>query len=352
MINKSSSASERLDMTLDYGHKPGFFDNLRLGELHMTIFFQRINALSFEQLKAFQQDENFSRAVQHFEKAIELSLPMTDPVTFATTNSHLVTLYGMVFTVYGNHTHSLYNQVAATLEFFQRDGRIDDEDPSVTQKRFHDLFQIVRDYLMFPDLIERYGRRASNQLSSLLYTMQNQRYTEGWIDLLEGHKMVYTFLQDHFYRKATYTTIFNQMTKGQDRVEEIQAYRWTAFMYAERERTRVMLYELGSDRSNHSTSRELSHFDTDDDSALDAVKKSCGTLLEGGTVFVQYSLMTDQRTYLIYVVDQVHFDHAYCSAIRIITVLSNCKLRRFNLYFTVPITFVTKTSVVIFSLAN
>lgn len=440
---------------------------MRLGTLHMAYFYAKLPSLSIANIEDVQQDKHFSGAVKYFKKCMELPLPHILHLHAAEANYALVLLYGKVDEHYGSFLRKLYlllgphreqllqlqrqqssaSSSSSSASSASQDGDIDLQ----LRKGICLLIEKIEDYLAFQNPMDGYGKVASARFTNSLYTMVNQRNTEGWIQTLETFSDIYSYLQCHYYRKVTFARIlelcFNHrrdkfasisrsdlehsqqsdgscpycknpieinpnamhtlrhihvpqssslasktshmniarpslpsqvavdcgkeavdvgrqaaysgkeavdsgkktMDKGKEAVDrgkeavhggrevfasveysskvkmlsserlkderprdipDIEDLTWKAFIYAERERSRVMLYEVGSDRLNYSAasrSKALWTFDGDDAMAVDSIRRDCSTLLQDGAVFVQYSRLTDQKTYIIYVVDQVWY---------------------------------------------
>lgn len=350
IINQAHPIQPNSDNLCDYGHTSEIFDLFRLGQLHMKLFLRRdlSTIQSGAKIKDHQQNQTFLCAVQYFEKCIELSSPQMNPLKIAQVYFSLVQLYGAIDEAYGVFIFRHYNETQKLIE--QRDSvastSSDTHANSLSlDQSIENLTQVTVDYLEFENPISRYGTLASVHYTSLLYTLENKKNIEGWIEVLERHSWIYAAIQSHYYRRAKVYTILNLCREDAQYQEKIEYYNWMAFLYAERERTRVLLYQIESDKLKYPASLELWSFDVQDHIAVKALRQYCKNLLQrdekegeeplqfgmneesvcskldpkghkkeahGGAVFVQYSPLPNGETYLIYVVDlegNLHVTH-------------------------------------------
>ena len=306
---KMISDHKGLNATMDFGHKIGFYDYSRLALLHKRIFRRRMipffpgGSVTERSTAALEQDADFASAAKYYEKCIELSLALTDPVTVAKMNYELVHLYGIFHGAYLNYLMHRYTQLEAQLS--SADSESDD------LNSFH--AEIVS-YLNIQTPIEMYGRRASAQYANILYRTESPRFTEGWLQMLDGHEELYSILQQFNYgRTLLYRIVERFLDEDYDKI--INVLTWRALMYAERERTRVMLYQVVASNGllHYDALHQMRRFDVDDVLAVKTLQEWCAPpdrnshqdLLGEDSIFVQYSRMTGGSAYLIYVIDQV-----------------------------------------------
>jgi hypothetical protein len=220
---------------------------------------------------------------------------MVSPLDVADANYELAKLYGILDRV---QIHPFY-----TLESL--------EGPSLAE-HFHEL-QLsasnhsleVDSYLAKDTPLLDYGKKAALIYADILYTMTEN--SECWTRVLEFHKNVYSLLQEYNVRRYVILERNRILTcKPLDHEHMETANRWMrqALLWAERERTRALLYQLGPNKLSPLASKELRDFDIDDDVAWEALQCTpavCGD----GTVFVEYSNFTRMNRWFVYVLTQV-----------------------------------------------
>jgi hypothetical protein len=136
-----------------------------------------------------------------------------------------------------------------------------------------------------------HGQIAANLFAELLYGMKD--HTESWISMLEKQKHVYRLLQEHHILK--YHAILHSLngkvpmnftvTQTSALLERSIG---AALLWAERERTRALLFQLGSNKLSTLATKQLFEFDCNDEIAWNALKSSqaaCGAR----TVILEYS---------------------------------------------------------------
>jgi hypothetical protein len=136
-----------------------------------------------------------------------------------------------------------------------------------------------------------HGQRAANLSAEFLYGMKD--HTESWIIMLEKQKHVYRLLQEHHI--LTYHVILHSLNgKAPINFTDTQMSALlersigAALLWAERERTRALLFQLGSNKLSTLATKQLFEFDCNDEIAWKALKSSqaaCGAR----TVILEYS---------------------------------------------------------------
>ncbi len=257
----------------------------QLGSLYRKLYQQSATRNSVD-------DEFFSCAVHYYEEYLKL---MVSPLDVADANYELAKLYGILDRV---QIHPFY-----TLESL--------EGPSLAE-HFHEL-QLsasnpsleVDSYLAKDTPLLDYGKKAALMYAGILYTMTEN--SECWTRVLEFHKNVYTLLQEYNVRRYVILERNRILTcKPLDHEHMETANRWMrqALLWAERERTRALLYQLGPNKLSPLASKELQAFDIDDHVAWEALQ--CTSAVCGdGTVFVEYSNFKSKNRWLVYVLTQV-----------------------------------------------
>jgi hypothetical protein len=258
----------------------------QLGSLYRNLYKQSATHNSVDH-------EFFSRAVHYYEEYLKL---MVSPLDVADANYELARLYGILDQV----QICPFDTYAESLE-----------GPSLAE-HFHEL-QLsasnhsleVDSYLAKDTPLLDYGKKAALIYADILYTMTEN--SECWTRVLEFHKNVYTLLQEYNVRRYVILERNRILTcKPLDHEHMETANRWMrqALLWAERERTRALLYQLGPNKLSPLTSKELWDFDIDDHVAWEALQCTpavCGD----GTVFVEYSNFTRMNRWFVYVLTQV-----------------------------------------------
>ncbi|KAH8948285.1 hypothetical protein BDL97_11G086900 [Sphagnum fallax] len=136
-----------------------------------------------------------------------------------------------------------------------------------------------------------HGQRAANLSAEFLYGMKD--HTESWISMLEKQKHVYRLLQEHHI--LMYHVILHSLNgKLPINFTDTQVSALlersigAALLWAERERTRALLFQLGSNKLSTLATKQLFEFDCNDEIAWKALKSSqaaCGPR----TVILEYS---------------------------------------------------------------
>jgi hypothetical protein len=257
----------------------------QLGSLYRKLYEQSATRNSVD-------DEFFSCAVHYYEESLKL---MVSPSDIAGANYELAQLYGILDRV-------------QILPFYTLESL---EGPSFAE-HFHELQSSasnhsleVDSYLAKDTPLLDYGKKAALIYADILYTMTENN--ECWTRVLELHKNVYTLLQEYNVRRYVILERNRILTcKPLDHDHKETANRWMrqALLWAERERTRALLYQLGPNKLSPLASKELWDFDIDDHVAWEALKCTpavCGD----GTVFVEYSNFTMMNRWFVYVLTQV-----------------------------------------------
>jgi hypothetical protein len=308
---------EGLQLGLFVHCRDEFYDYKRIGELHKKMYYQSVKmyfesmlSLSGAELEAPIQDAKFLRAVECFEKCIELSVPISNRGEAAQIAHHLVELYALYDTLYYQYIMHLYNEIGTEMLSSPLSPSIlqsNNTNPSLLQhEAVTKLAKEIAAYLRLPDSLEKFTQMTSIQHATMLYT--RERNIESYISTpLDDLKFPYIHLQEHYYRKARLLHILVVNYKAGELEQGAQFCRWKAFMCAERQRTRAMLYQLGPNEIKDAVSHELRRFENDDNAAMEAIQKDCAALFKKNTVFVMYSRMVDEEKYLIYVIDQVRY---------------------------------------------
>ena len=253
------------------------------------------------------QDEDFSSALFGFQQQLKL---LVNPAYIARANHEILNLYATMDESYFGYLlikHRLMGAHAAHLNYGIADINNvklmegDNKPPyyTLTSTDQRILEEVEAEMI-------RYGRRTSVQFANSLYAMKG-KYTQSWIKVLEGHKDVYAMLQKHYLNKMflkalTLTQADSSQAPGWS-CESTDEYRWKAFLYAERQRSRVLLYQLGPQKLTSTGARELWEFDTNDSHAMDTMQHYVGAL-EKDSVFVEYTCL-QENVWIIYVVQVI-----------------------------------------------
>jgi hypothetical protein len=151
-----------------------------------------------------------------------------------------------------------------------------------------------------------HGQRAANLFAEFLYGMKD--HTESWISMLEKlekQKHLYRLLQEHHI--LMYHVILHSLNgKVPINFTDTQVSALlersigAALLWAERERTRALLFQLGSNKLSTLATKQLFEFDCNDEIAWKALKSSqaaCGAR----TVILEYScsaILVEEIPYL------------------------------------------------------
>jgi hypothetical protein len=255
----------------------------------------------------FFQDKDFSSALFAFQQQFKL---LVNPAYIARANHGILNLYATMDESYFGYLlikHRLMGAHAAHLKY----GIADINNVKLMEGDNKPPYYTLTstDQRILEDVeaaMIRYGRRTSVQFANSLYAMKG-KYTQSWIKVLEGHKDVYAMLQKHYLNKMflkalTLTQAASSQAPGWS-CESTDEYRWKAFLYAERQRSRVLLYQLGPQKLTSTGARELWEFDTNDSHAMDTMQHYVGAL-EKDSVFVEYTCL-QENVWIIYVVQVI-----------------------------------------------
>ncbi len=166
-----------------------------------------------------------------------------------------------------------------------------------------------------------HGQRAANLSAEFLYGMKD--HTESWISMLEKQKHVYRLLQEHHI--LMYHVILHSLNgKMPINFTDTQVSALlersigAALLWAERERTQALLFQLGSNKLSTLATKQLFEFDCNDEIAWKALKSSqaaCGAR----TVILEYSCsailveeipsLDERNCWLIYAMNDLVCSH-------------------------------------------
>lgn len=309
-----------LNIITEYRGQPGWYDHFQLGISHAKLFETKMrkNRENFwshphssnAELEGGPsvQDKNFSSALFSFQEQIIL---LVNPTFIARANHEILNLYATMDESYFGYLlikHRLEDAHAAHFAYGIADINNAKLMEGDNKPPYYTLTSTEQSILeeVEAEMI-RYGRRTSLQFANSLYAMTG-KYTVSWIKVLEGHKDVYAKLQKHYLNKMFLKALTLMQADSSQApgwsCDSIDEYRWKAFLYAERQRSRVLLYQLGPQKLSSIGARELWEFDTNDSHAMDAMQ-SYVAALEKDSVFVEYTYLPE-NVWIIYVVQVIY----------------------------------------------
>lgn len=249
------------------------------------------------------QDKDFSSAIFSFQQQIKL---LVNPAFIARANHEILNLYATMDESYFGYLLIKNRLKDAHVAHFNY-GIADINDVKLMEgDNKPPYFALTSTEQSILEEVEaemiRYGRRTSLQFANALYAMKG-KYTESWINMLEGHKDVYAKLQKHYLNKMFLKAV-TLVQADSSQAESIDEYRWNAFLYAERQRSRVLLYQFGPQKLNSKGARELWEFDANGSHAMDTIKDYVAAL-EKDSVFVAYNYLQEDL-WIIYVVQVIY----------------------------------------------
>lgn len=250
------------------------------------------------------QDQQFTSALTNFQQQIKL---VVNPDFIARGNHEILKLYAAMDESYFGYLlikHGLNKAHAMHLE----SGTADMNDVELVDEMKKVQCNLTPTEQSFLEEVEanmiKYGRRASIQFANSLYAMKG-KYAGSWINVLEGHKDIYAKLQRHYLNKIYLEGLTTLDYNPELQPKLMDEYRWKAFLYAERQRSRVLLYQLGPQKLTSHVARQLWEFDTNDLFAMETIQAHVAAL-EENSVFVEFNHLQDDM-WVIYVVQVMYY---------------------------------------------
>ncbi|KAG0601668.1 hypothetical protein M758_11G130500 [Ceratodon purpureus] len=301
----------------EYRGQPGWYDYFQLGislrkfyEAKMRSYressWNHPNSSNVELEAPSIQDPEFSSALLSFQQQIKL---LVNPAFIARANHEIFKLYAAMDESYLGYL--LIRKGLKDAHAMHFDLGIADvnnvklmEDEHLMKEALTETERSILEEVQAT--LIKYGRRTSLQFANSLYAMKG-RYTESWINMLEGHKDVYAKLQKHYLNKMFLEALTLEGADNPGVRLKLDEFRWKAFLYAERQRSRVLLYQLGPQKLTSHVARELWEFDTNDLHAIDTIQAHVAEL-EKDSVFVEFNHLQED-VWIIYVVQDGTLSH-------------------------------------------
>ncbi|KAL3689802.1 hypothetical protein R1sor_016111 [Riccia sorocarpa] len=264
-------------------------DYLNVGIMHSLIWSMR-RSRGGETIRDFLKDPHFSRAVLYFELCNELPSHLREIRDMTYANYYLVQLYARVDDLFYHYLEDL-TPGPFSVQVHGSGASSSSNEPATGAP-----LKAMRGYLAYENKMVHYGKMVSAYATSPLYTMTSRMSIEAWIQELEQVQDMYVQLRTYFFRKSHIAGVLRSWVQVKYNMD-------LTLLYTERERSRVMLYQVYTERGcsrvmlyqaepdmlNYSASRKLWSFDIDDSVAAAAIRRDGVTLLQGDAVFVQYS---------------------------------------------------------------
>ena len=306
-----------MEIVTEYRGQPGWYDYFHLGISYRKMFETRMqrnrtslwthpNSSNLEGPSL--EDMEFTSAQCSFQKQIKL---LVNPYFIARANHEILKLYAAMNESYFGYLLTKYGFLDAhTLHFDHGIADVNNvkllmEDENHMKKAQLNLTSTEQSILEEVETsMINYGRRTAVQFANSLYAMKG-RYTESWINVLEGHKDVYAKLQRHFLNKMFLEALTTPDYNPKLQPKIMDEYRWKAFLYAERQRSRVLLYQLGPQKQTSFVARQLWEFDSNDLHAMETVQAHVAAM-EKDSVFVEYNHL-EKDVWIIYVLQVMYY---------------------------------------------